>query len=125
MKLREFKHKLLQNPEIKEEFSKYDLALEISEMLIKARIIKGMTQDKLAHLMHTKQESISRAEKGNHLPSLSFLQKIASALNAQLKVYFDFTHKGKIDYTYSAKNSHNEDRIFRGDQYSYKYNSLN
>lgn len=61
-----------------------DLAFEVSEMLINARIIKGMTQEELAKKMNTKQSGVARIENGTHLPSLSLLKKIANVYEAHL-----------------------------------------
>lgn len=61
-----------------------DLAFEVSEMLINARIIKGFTQEELAEKMGTKQSGIARAENGVHLTSLSFLKKMADVYQARL-----------------------------------------
>ncbi len=84
MNLKEFKNKALQNVAFKEEYEKYDLAFEIGQMVVEARILKGLTQQGLAKLVHTKQPSIARLENGQNLPSLSFLEKIAEALDTQL-----------------------------------------
>lgn len=85
MNLKEFRKKLLSNPKFKKEFdNQNDLAFEISEMIINNRIKRGMTQEKLAKMVKTKQSSIARLESGKYLPSLSFLQKIAKILNADL-----------------------------------------
>lgn len=90
MYLKEFKTKLMKNPKFREEYTKRDLAREASRMLVEARIIKGVTQAKLAKMIHTKQSGIARAENGNYLPSLSFLDKIAKALNTHVNICFDF-----------------------------------
>lgn len=96
MDLKDLKKELHKNPEFKKEYEKYDLALEVGQMLIEARIIKGITQEKLAELIHTKQSGIARAEKGNALPSLSFLEKIAKALKTHLVVRFGFMDEQNI-----------------------------
>lgn len=67
----------------KEDYA-FDLAAEISEMIIEARIKKGMSQEKLAKSIGTKQSSIARLENGNSLPSLRFLEKIAKALDTKI-----------------------------------------
>ena len=54
---------------------KYDF--EISHLITEVRIEKGLTQEKLAKLMGTKQPSIARAERGSSRPSHLFLQKLA------------------------------------------------
>ena len=79
-----FKQKLLQNPEYVKEVSKTDLRFEISQMIIDARVMRGITQKKLAKLAGTKQPSIARLESGSMLPSLTFLEKIAKALKTDL-----------------------------------------
>ncbi|MDP2161901.1 MAG: helix-turn-helix transcriptional regulator [Flavobacterium sp.] len=84
MNLKQYKCEALLNPAYRIEYEKYDLAFEIGQMVIDARIEKGLTQSKLAQLVNTKQPSIARLENGERLPSLSFLDKIATALDTQL-----------------------------------------
>ncbi len=93
MNLREYKNKQMKNLLFKEEYEKFDLAFEIGLLIMKARIRKGLTQEKLAQLIKTKQSSIARAENGSSLPSLSFLVKIAQALKTYLIVNFGFLEK--------------------------------
>lgn len=93
MNLKEFKKELLNVSKIRKEFESYDLAFEISQMLIEARVIKGVTQSKLAELIKTKQSGIARAENGTVLPKLSFLKKIADAFHTHLIVRFAFMDK--------------------------------
>ncbi|HWQ83694.1 MAG TPA: helix-turn-helix transcriptional regulator [Anaerolineales bacterium] len=50
------------------------------------RLQRGLTQAQLAELVGTQQPSIARLENGSSIPSLSFLHKIASALNARIEV---------------------------------------
>lgn len=96
MNLKDLKKELHKNPEFKKEYEKYDLAFEVGQMLIEARIIKGITQEKLAEMISTKQSGIARAERGITLPSLSFLEKIAKALKTSLIVRFGFTDEQNI-----------------------------
>jgi transcriptional regulator with XRE-family HTH domain len=84
MNLQDAKRKLLQDSKRRAAYDKIDLAYEIGKMITDARISKNMTQQKLAKLVGTKQPSIARIEKGSSLPSLSFLQKIATAFHTQL-----------------------------------------
>ncbi|MDO8609343.1 MAG: helix-turn-helix transcriptional regulator [bacterium] len=93
MNLKEYKNKQLGNAQFKKEYEKYDLAFEIGLLIMKTRIRKGLTQEKLAQLINTKQSSIARAENGTSLPSLSFLEKIAIALKTYVKVNFGFLEK--------------------------------
>lgn len=92
MKFETFKKELLKDGKFRKEYyRKDDLAFEISEMIIKARIKRGMTQKELAKKVKTKQSSIARLENGNSLPSIKFLQKIAKAFDTVLiSPKFDF-----------------------------------
>jgi transcriptional regulator with XRE-family HTH domain len=83
-----FKGRLMKNPKFRKEYQRKDLAFEISQMLLDARIKRGMSQQKLARLIRTKQSSIARIESGSTLPSLTFLLKIAKALKYELSVLF-------------------------------------
>lgn len=58
--------------------------LDIGEQLFRARTIAGLSQEQLAKKAQTSQSSLARVESGNHLPSLSYLQKIANALDTEL-----------------------------------------
>lgn len=84
MKLNEYKKKALENPRFKKEYESYDLAFEIGQMVLEARIVKNISQKNLAEKLGTKQPSIARLESGRALPSLSFLEKIAHALDTHL-----------------------------------------
>lgn len=61
-----------------------DIRLDIALAINKIRIKCGLTQKELAKKMKTKQAAISRAESGNYLPSLSFLERMAKALGTEL-----------------------------------------
>ena len=60
--------------------------LEPGYQIARLRIQRGMTQAQLADLVGTRQPSIARLENGNSVPSLSFLQRIAEALDARIEV---------------------------------------
>lgn len=75
---------LLRNSATRKAYEKVDLGYEIGKMIMEARLSKNMTQQQLAQLLGTKQPAIARLEKGNVLPSFSFLIKVAEALDTQL-----------------------------------------
>lgn len=108
MNLKDFKKELLKNPGFRKEYAKHDLAFEIGEMLFEARIFKGVTQEKLAKMIKTKQSSIARAENGSYLPSLSFLKKIADAFNSNLIVRFSFMGNFNVKFNEQSTNSYQE-----------------
>lgn len=106
MDLNDFDKKLFKKPAYRKEYKKYDLAFEISQMLIEARIIKGITQDKLAKMIRTQQSSIARAENGTVLPKISFLKKIADAFHTYLIVKFAFMDKSNVKVSEKSSTSH-------------------
>ena len=66
------------------DFSMEDLANKIGSDVTELRIINEITQEELAEKVGTKQSSIARLENGSSLPSLTFLYRIAKALNTFL-----------------------------------------
>ena len=84
--LEKLKKKLLKNPEFKKLYEESRLEYEIARAVIRARIEKGLTQKQLADKLNTKQSVISRVESANTTPSLSFLKRLAQALNTSLQV---------------------------------------
>jgi len=57
------------------------------QQMIDLRLKKGLSQRQLAERVGTHQPSISRLEAGR-IGSLSFLQKVASALDASIEIRF-------------------------------------
>jgi transcriptional regulator with XRE-family HTH domain len=106
-----YRQEMLKNPEYRREYFKHDLKFEIAEMLLEARAWKGITQVELARLIKTKQAGIARAERGKHLPSLSFLDKIAKAIGTYLTVRFGFMEEYEVNYSYKASYTKHEDAI--------------
>ncbi|HOJ01881.1 MAG TPA: helix-turn-helix transcriptional regulator [Anaerolineaceae bacterium] len=60
--------------------------LEPGYQIARLRILRGLTQAQLAEKVGTKQPSIARLENGSSLPSISFLTKLADALDARLEI---------------------------------------
>lgn len=83
---KKLKSELMKNPEFRKEYKESELEFNIAQTIIRARIEKGYTQKQLAEKLHTKQSVISRVESAKTTPTLSFLKRIATALNANLKV---------------------------------------
>lgn len=68
------------------DFVAESLELEIGYQIARLRILQGLTQEELAEKVGTRQPSIARLESGRSLPSLSFLEKIAEALDAEMEI---------------------------------------
>lgn len=79
---------LMKNPKFRKAYEESQLEYEIARAVIRARIEKGLTQKQLADKLNTKQSVISRVESANTTPSLSFLKRLAQALNTSLRVQF-------------------------------------
>lgn len=84
MKYEDLRRKILNKPEVKRILREKKLAFQIADMVLQLRMAKGLTQEKLAKKIGTKQPAIARIENGDILPSLELLQKIAKALKMEL-----------------------------------------
>ena len=80
------KNRLLKDKEIKVHYDKLWAEFALAEAVIGKRLALGLTQKALANKIGTKQSAISRLESGRANPSLSFLHKIAKALDTKLEV---------------------------------------
>lgn len=78
----EWEARKLENPEFRAAAEELEPAYQVARL----RMIRGLTQAELAKLAKTSQPSIARLESGQTLPSLSFLQRVASALGARVEV---------------------------------------
>ena len=83
-----YKQKLLKNPEFKKLYEESQPEFEITRAIIRARIENKITQKELAKRMNTTQSVISRVEQAKTSPSISFLKRLAAALNTSLSVQF-------------------------------------
>ena len=68
------------------EFVAESLELEAGYQIARLRLLRGMTQAELADMVGTRQPSIACLENGSSMPSLSFLERIAEALDAQVEI---------------------------------------
>jgi len=78
----------MKDPQFKREWDKLQPERAMIRAMIEARIKKNITQKKLAVRLKTKQSVISRLETGRGNPTVSFLQKLAEALNTRLEINF-------------------------------------
>jgi transcriptional regulator with XRE-family HTH domain len=76
----------MKNPEFVKEYNALEPEYKLAANLIRLRLAKGLTQEDLARMLNTKQESIARLENGGSLPSLSTMKKLAEALDAELEI---------------------------------------
>jgi len=80
---KDWQAKQLQDPE----FVAAANALEPGYQIARLRIQRGLTQTQLAEMVGTRQPSIARLENGSSVPSLSYLERIAKALDARIELH--------------------------------------
>lgn len=80
------KKELLSDPEVKKGYDNLGPEYELIRSVIEKRLKKNMSQLDLAQKIGTGQSAISRLESGEGNPSMRFLQRVASALGANLSV---------------------------------------
>jgi len=86
MDWKEHKKQLLKDPEFRKEYETLEPEYKLASALIRLRLARGLTQEQLANLLNTKQESIARLESGGSLPSLSTVRRVAEALGAEVEI---------------------------------------
>lgn len=74
------------DPDFAKDFDKGYESFKIGIILKQARLEKGLTQEQLADMLHTKKTAISRIENHAEDIRLSTLEKIADALGKELRV---------------------------------------
>ena len=78
------KAELLRDKKVAAEYKRLKPRYRLISQLIEARIKKGLTQAELARKIGTKQSAIARLESGRANPSVSFLERMASATGSEL-----------------------------------------
>lgn len=81
---RAHKAEMMKDPDFKKAYDELEFEFQLIRALIDARAKKGLTQEKLARLLGTKQSAIARFETGNANPRLSFMKKLTRALDVKL-----------------------------------------
>lgn len=87
--------------------SKEELIIKISGLITSARTHAGFSQKELAQKIGTQQPGVARAEGGEIIASIEFLDKIARAIGTELVIYFGFM---KEDYDKAFKAGKEEQR---------------
>ena len=87
-KLADLKQRLLENSEVREEYTQANAEFSLIEAMIAARRDAKLTQAELAEKIGTTQSAIARLEAGRVSPSISTLRRYAEATGHQLQVGF-------------------------------------
>ena len=64
----------------------------LGERIKELRKTRKLSQDKLSEQVDIDPKHLSRIEVGSSYPSLNTLEKIAIALNIEIKEFFEFKH---------------------------------
>ncbi|MBU3901155.1 helix-turn-helix domain-containing protein [Patescibacteria group bacterium] len=80
--------KELKKPEFKKWYNYYGKQLEVAFAVHQLRKEKRLSQAQLAKKIGTTQSNVARMEAGNQNFTTDTLQKIAQALNKELKIEF-------------------------------------
>lgn len=78
----------LKNPKFRKEWESSEIEYQLARQVIEKRIQKKISQRALAKKLNTSQAAISRVESMNGNPSLSFLKRLATALDSKLVLEF-------------------------------------
>jgi len=81
-----FRKELLKDPAFKKAYDDLGPEFELIRSMIKKRLKKGLTQTQLAKKIGSRQPVISRLEQGTYNPTMKFLNRVAKALDAKLKI---------------------------------------
>ncbi|KKS76121.1 transcriptional regulator [Candidatus Gottesmanbacteria bacterium RIFCSPLOWO2_02_FULL_42_29] len=84
----DWKKEVLKDPILKAEYDRQQPEFAVIQAILDARVKKGFTQKELAQKIGTKQSVISRLESGRANPSVTFLKRVAQALNSHLEIRF-------------------------------------
>ena len=85
---RKFLNKQLEDPDFRKEWDDMEPEYQIMKAMIAARTEAGITQQQLSERTGINQSNLSRIENGNGNPSVSTLNRIASALGKKLSISF-------------------------------------
>ena len=80
--------KQLKNPRLEKLYDYYGKQLEVALTINQLRRKKRLSQAQLAKKIGTTQSNVARMEAGNQNFTTDTLQKIAQALNKELKIEF-------------------------------------
>jgi transcriptional regulator with XRE-family HTH domain len=75
-----------QNPEIRAEWDRTQLARDVAIWLLRYRIEHNLTQVELADILGCRQTAVARLEGGDHEPSIATLHTLAERLGTTATV---------------------------------------
>lgn len=88
MNFQDFKKEQMKKPEFKKEYDSLETEFKIKQALIDLRKTNNLSQKELSELTGIAQGDISKLENGKGNPTLEILNRIAKAMNAEVKIEF-------------------------------------
>ena len=88
MKLKEYKKKIMQDPEFVKAYEEIQPEMNVIRAMIEARTSQNLTQKELSERTGIAQTEISRLENGTRNPSIKLLQRLADGMGMVLNVTF-------------------------------------
>jgi DNA-binding XRE family transcriptional regulator len=82
----------LKDPIFKAEYDALEPEFQVIRVLLKVRRERNLTQKQLSELTGINQADISKIERGNANPSLRTLQRLATAMDMNVRVEFVPNH---------------------------------
>ncbi len=86
-----FRDKALDNPDVRAAYEELAPAYAMKKRMIAMRKARGLTQEDMANLLHTKKSNISRLESVNSAvsPRIATVEEYARVLGFRLKIEFE------------------------------------
>ena len=81
----DFHKEALKDPEVKKAYDKLDTKYKLIKMMITYRVENKLNQTAFANQIGIKQQALSRIEKGIVSPTLDMVDKIITAMDADVK----------------------------------------
>lgn len=78
----------MEDTDFKKEWDENEARYQLMMMVLRARNEEQLTQSELAERTGLRQSNISRIEKGQSMPSIATLAKIAQGLGKRLEIRF-------------------------------------
>jgi len=76
------------DPEFRREWTRLGVAEEVAQTLIRFRGDRGLTQKAAAQLLGMTEPMVSRLERGDHVPNVDTMLRVADATGTVLRVEF-------------------------------------
>jgi len=95
VEFKEFKRKLMKNPEFRREWEALGPACDLTRSLLDLQMKRGLSTTEVARRAGTSAAVVSRLVRGAERPSLRMLHRVAEALDARVVVRLEPIARGR------------------------------